>query len=152
MNQTNINSMQDVYRILNSGPEDSYELITHKYEALSQESTDANLAELKKAYKLISVLHGMVEHSKFNSWYHDLATALSKIDPVFELYDDNIEQLSIIDYMDPELFLDAYIKNYTTPEFSQLFYNDKKLNTLLHEANHNKNSIEDSLQRIHNLQ
>ena len=150
-NELNIHSMKDVYQLLDSTHEDDYEEITQKYQKMMKDFTGSSLSDLKKAYKAIRILHGVVDDASFNDWYSNVANELSKLSSEFELYDDTVEQISIIDYMEPELFLDAYLQNNIPFEFSNTFHTSVKVKDLLEEANENKLAIDASLQRMRNL-
>lgn len=145
---SNINSMQDVYSTLNVKPESSYEEVTQNYHDLLQECSGTSTKDLKKAYKLMGVIYGQVEYSNFSEWYHNLAQALSKISSEFKLYEGNVERISLIDYLEPEIFLDAYLKNYTPTEFAKEFYANPKTKSLIEEASRGKKDIESSLERM----
>ena len=147
-NQSKINSMQDVYDILNVVPDDTYEVITLKYNRLLDEYSNLDLTDVNKAYKLVGVIYGEVEHSGFNKWYEDVTYELSLISPEFKLYEGNVERISIIDYMEPEIFFDAYLKAYTPIQFSKDFHNNVETRSLIEEANIHKKTIEASLSRI----
>ncbi|MDF1875732.1 hypothetical protein JHD48_08290 [Sulfurimonas sp. SAG-AH-194-I05] len=146
-----IHAMQDVYAILNISEEDSYEIAMDMYNTLREGSSEEELKILKKAYKLIGVLYGTVENAQFNAWYNEVIHALSKLGKEFEIYEGEAERISIIDYMEPEIFLDGFLKDNTAEEFSKDFYNKKETQALLDEANFSKISIEASLERMKNL-